>query len=253
MACWGILGGSGLDDWKDLNWVDEVSISTPYGEPSASFRVAFLERDDRSPIKVFYLPRHGADHRYAPHRINYRANLWAMKHAGAQRLLASATVGSIDSDMKPGSICIPDQLIDYTWGREQSFSDDGAVLHIDFTHPFDEALRQLLIGAQTTKAGDAIVHHHGVYGCTQGPRLETAAEITRLAADGCTVVGMTAMPEAALARELELPYALLCLAVNPAAGVGQSAQSINHDSLKQVMEQGMVRVKSILLEAIKTG
>ncbi|MBU6284412.1 MAG: S-methyl-5'-thioinosine phosphorylase [Betaproteobacteria bacterium] len=251
MACWGVIGGSGLDGWDDLIWTDEVVVATPYGEPSAALRLGQIEKRAQSPTKVIYLPRHGPGHCYAPHRINYRANLWALKQAGVQQILATATVGSIASTIQAGSICVPDQLIDYTWGREQSYSEDGQVLHIDFTHPFDPALRAALIQAGQDLPSSAGFHEHGTYGCTQGPRLETAAEIVRLAKDGCSLVGMTAMPEAALARELGLPYALLCLAVNPAAGVGQSAAAVDHDDLKQVMSSGMHQVKAILLKTMQ--
>ncbi|NDG55801.1 MAG: S-methyl-5'-thioinosine phosphorylase [Betaproteobacteria bacterium] len=251
MQTWGILGGSGLDAWEALPWLDEVHVTTPYGDPSAALRVARLESGSGGSIKVIYLPRHGADHRFAPHRINYRANLWALKQAGVSRLLASATVGSIDKNIVPGTICIPDQLIDYTWGREQTFSEDAAVLHSDFTQPFNAALRLKLIHAAGEEIDPAALCVGGVYACTQGPGLETAAEIAKLARDGCTVVGMTAMPEAALARELALPYALLCLAVNPAAGVAESAQAIDHDRLKAVMDQGIIKLKSILLATVQ--
>jgi 5'-deoxy-5'-methylthioadenosine phosphorylase len=252
MACWGVIGGSGLDVWDELTWIDEVAISTPYGEPSSVLRIGEIERLSKPPIKVIYLPRHGLDHRYAPHRINYRANVWALKQAGAQKLIATATVGSIALNIKAGSICVPDQLIDYTWGREQSFSEDGNVLHIDFTHPFDEALRSALIRSSKALIAYEDFHDDGTYACTQGPRLETAAEIVRLAKDGCSLVGMTAMPEAALARELGLPYALLCLSVNAAAGLGLSAEAIDHDDLKRVMAQGMHQIKAILLSAMQS-
>jgi len=250
MKTWGIIGGSGLDVWDEIAWVDEIAVSTPYGEPSAALRVGSVKREGEEPLKLIYLPRHGADHAYAPHRINYRANLWAMKQAGVSATLATATVGAIALDIKPGAICIPEQLIDYTWGREQSFSEDGKLMHIDFTQPFDALLREALIGSASALEGAFDLHVQGVYGCTQGPRLETAAEIARLARDGCSLVGMTAMPEAALARELSMPYALLCLAVNPAAGLGQSASAIDHQDLKQVMAKGMQSMKAILLGTI---
>jgi 5'-methylthioinosine phosphorylase len=251
MANWGVIGGSGLDAWDELIWTDEVVLATPYGEPSAALRIGQIEQKAQPPIKVIYLPRHGPDHRFAPHRINYRANLWALKQSGVQRVIATATVGSIAPAIQAGSICVPDQLIDYTWGRAQSYSDDGYVLHVDFTQPFDQALRFALIQAGQDLFEGTGFHVQGTYGCTQGPRLETAAEITRLAKDGCSLVGMTAMPEAALARELGLPYALLCLAVNPAAGVGQSAAAVDHEDLKQVMASGMHRVKAILLHTMR--
>ena len=253
MKTWGIIGGSGLDLWEEIDWIDEISVSTPYGEPSAPLRVGSVAEKGGVCHRLIYLPRHGVDHAYAPHQINYRANLWAMKRAGVKAVLATATVGAIASDMAPGSICLPDQLIDYTWGREQSFSEEGKVLHIDFTKPFDTLLRRTLERAAKAVLDPGDLHINGVYGCTQGPRLETAAEIARLAKDGCTLVGMTAMPEAALARELALPYALLCLTVNPAAGLGESAAAIDHQALQQVMAKGMRAVKAVLLKTMIEG
>ncbi|NCV70443.1 MAG: S-methyl-5'-thioinosine phosphorylase, partial [Betaproteobacteria bacterium] len=178
-------------------------------------------------------------------------NIWALKAEGVTEIISVASVGGIREDLLPGVIAVPDQLIDYTWGREQTFSEDAAVLHSDFTQPFNAALRLKLIHAAGEEIDPAALCVGGVYACTQGPRLETAAEIAKLARDGCTVVGMTAMPEAALARELALPYALLCLAVNPAAGVAESAQAIDHDRLKAVMDQGIIKLKSILLATVQ--
>lgn len=235
----GVIGGSGFTEWPELDWIDECSVATPYGEPSSPLRIGRCKG-----CRIVFLARHGHGHALAPHAINYRANLWALKQAQVDWLIACATVGAISPAISPGSLCVPDQLIDYTWGRLSSYGEAGRVVHVDFTQPFDARLRQaigLAAGSST-----AIVEG-GTYACTQGPRLETAAEIRRLAADGCAVVGMTAMPEAVLARELGVPYALLCLAVNAAAGLGESVESIHHGSLAARMQNGIAEVKALLL------
>jgi 5'-methylthioinosine phosphorylase len=209
----GIIGGSGLTRLKALQLHRQEFVATPYGEPSAPLTFGEL---DGSP--VVFLPRHGASHSIPPHRVNYRANLWAMKQAGVERIVGVAAVGGITASMTPGVLCIPDQVIDYTWGREHTlFSDDlDSVTHIDFSEPYCEPLRQDLLRA--ARRVGVSVHVGGTYGATQGPRLESAAEIRRMEADGCDVVGMTGMPETSLARELALCYASLALSVNWAAG-----------------------------------
>ena len=191
-----------------------VGRETPYGETSAPVR----QCQTSSGTPWLQLSRHGEQHLYAPHEINYLANLHALKEAGATEVLAICTVGSIDPTFEPGRWVVPDQLIDYTWGRPSTFggvTHSAPVNHIEFAEPFDAGLRERVVALTGAASG-------GVYACTQGPRLETAAEIRRLDRDGCTLVGMTACPEAPLACELGLPYALLCLVVNPAAGVGET-------------------------------
>ncbi len=187
--------------------------TTPYGEPSAPLYSARLA--DRP---VIVLQRHGLQHQIPPHRINYRANLWALRAAGVQQIIGLATVGGIHPELGPGVISIPDQVIDYTYSREHTFATSlgNTFGHIDFSLPYSTPLRQALL--QAAQSGDIACVPHGVYGVTQGPRLETAAEIRRLQRDGCDMVGMTGMPEAALARELGLAYASLALVVNRAAG-----------------------------------
>ena len=185
----------------------------PFGEPSGAVWQARL---DGTPILT--LARHGEGVRIAPHAINYRANLHALAAVGARWIIAIHTVGGIRPDLQPGDLLVPDQLIDYTHGRISTFAPDTMVRHIEFSEPFSSMLADRLIDAAA--ATGLAVHQSGVYACTQGPRLETAAEIDRLERDGCCVVGMTAMPEAALARELGLAYVSLCLVVNPAAGRG---------------------------------
>ncbi len=222
-----------------------VSITErPFGEPSATIWQARL---DGTPILT--LARHGEGVRIAPHAINYRANLHALAAAGARWIIAIHTVGGIRTDLQPGDLLVPDQLIDYTHGRMQTFSPDSQARHIEFSEPFTNDLARQLVDAAS--ATGLTVHHGGVYGCTQGPRLETAAEIDRLERDGCCVVGMTAMPEASLARELGLPYVSLCLVVNPAAGRGAieasamaRAATVGAESIVKVVAAGAKSLES---------
>jgi 5'-methylthioinosine phosphorylase len=185
-------------------------------------------------------------HRIAPHEINYRANLWALKEVGVTEIVAVAAVGGIDPNLKAGDLVVPDQLIDYTYGRNHTFfqGPDQPVTHIDFTHPYTQSIRNTLINASRSVGHPAV--DHGTYAACQGPRLETAAEIRRFAKDGCSIVGMTGMPEAALARELGIAYACLAVVVNPAAGVGDSAEAISLDEIAKVMDGAMARVVEVL-------
>ncbi len=236
-----IIGGSGLGKIKSLQSLRREVVRTPYGDPSCPLSFGTLGAYD-----VVFLARHGAGHRIAPHEINYRANLWALKEAGVTEIVAVAAVGGIDPGLKAGDLVVPDQLIDYTYGRSHTFfqGPDQPVTHIDFTHPYTQSLRVALIEASHV-AGPAALDH-GTYAACQGPRLETAAEIKRLARDGCSLVGMTGMPEAALARELGMAYACLAVVVNPAAGVGASADAISLDEISKVMDGAMARVVEVL-------
>lgn len=210
---YGLMVGSG---WEGLAGDDAgTEVSTGFGAPSA--RVHRLRFGDHS---VLTLARHGAGHTFPPHRINYRANVMALKKMGAEAIIGLNTVGVITTVIQPGGLAIPDQLIDYSWGREHTLFDgrNGAVEHLDFTEPFSAGLRGALLAA-ARQAGVAC-HDGGVYAVTQGPRLETAAEIVRLERDGADFVGMTAMPEAAIAREAGLEYACIAMIVNHAAGHG---------------------------------
>ena len=204
-----LIEGSGFEPTQDPG----ERIDTPWGTPSAAVR-----RVRRSGHEVLWMPRHGDSHSIPPHRINYRANLYALKEAGATSVIGINTVGVVTGLVTPGSIAIPAQLIDYTWGREHTYFDGSGseVRHVEFSHPFSESLRRSLLAAARTAGVECV--GDGVYAVTQGPRLETAAEIDRLERDGADLVGMTAMPEAVLAAELGLEYAVLALAVNPAAG-----------------------------------
>ncbi len=212
----GIIGGTGFASMKQLEILHREVVNTPYGEASAP-----LTHGRLGDLELLFLPRHGSGHNIPPHRINYRANIWAMKELGVEQVIGFATVGGITQP--PLAMVIPDQLIDYSWGREQTFFDgeNGQVSHVDFTTPFCGELRKILTNAALDAGIDIVTE--GVYGVTQGPRLETAAEINRLQADGCDIVGMTALPEAALAREKGLCYATCAIVVNWAAGKGDEA------------------------------
>jgi 5'-methylthioinosine phosphorylase len=214
-----VIGGSGLYGFPGLQNASRHAVDTPYGAASGEVVVG-----DFAGRRVAFLARHGESHSLPPHRVNYRANLWALHHLGARKVVGVNAVGGIRADMGPRAIVVPDQIIDYTHGRYTSFCDvEGAeVKHIDFSEPYTEPLRQELLAA-ATHAGVTVIDG-GCYGATQGPRLETRAEIARMKRDGCDLVGMTGMPEAALARELELAYACLALVANFAAGCGDEAE-----------------------------
>jgi 5'-methylthioadenosine phosphorylase len=236
-----ILGGSGLNRLANLRLTQRKAVGTPFGEPSAA-----LSLGDIAGRAVVFLARHGDGHTFAPHEVNYRANLWALKEAGVREVISVATVGGIANGAVPGALLVPHQIIDYTWGRPATyFQGPGApVKHIDFTEPYSRALREKLLAA-ARGCGEAVLDR-GVYAATQGPRLETAAEIERLARDGADIVGMTAMPEAALAREIDLEYAALAVVANYAAGRGDSASAVALDRIEAVLEQAMSRVRRIL-------
>jgi 5'-methylthioadenosine phosphorylase len=214
---------------------------TPFGEPSGALTFGMLAGSE-----VVFLARHGYGHTIAPHEINYRANLWALKDLNIEGIFALASVGGIRDDLGPGTLVVPDQIIDYTHSRKSTFFEGSGtpVTHVDFTQPYSGKLRSRLLQA-ARGIGEALVDG-AVYGCTQGPRLETAAEINRLHADGADLVGMTGMPEAALARELELDYACLAVVVNHAAGRGTSVQRIAMGELEEVLGETMVRAVRIL-------
>ncbi len=214
-----IVGGTGLYNFPGLEKVETRAVETPFG--AASDAITLGELRGR---RVAFLARHAAGHSIPPHRINYRANIWALQRLGARRVIGVNAVGGIRADMGPRAFVVPDQIIDYTHGRFSSFCDiDGArVEHVDFTEPYSAKLRRDLIAA-AARAGIVVVDG-GCYAATQGPRLETAAEIARMRRDGCDLVGMTGMPEAVLARELNIDYACLAVVANWAAGCGDQAQ-----------------------------
>jgi 5'-methylthioinosine phosphorylase len=241
-----IIGGTGLTRLRDLEILRSEALQTPYGEPSAALAIGSLYGRE-----VVFLARHGADHTIPPHRVNYRANLWALRHLGISRVISVCAAGGISRDAGPGTIMIPDQIIDYTWGRAHTlFVDElDAVTHIDFTEPYCEALRQQLLAAAGRAGID--VRDKGTYGATQGPRLETAAEIDRMERDGCDIVGMTGMPEASLARELGLCYAACAVSANAAAGRGSGP--ITMAAIEAVLADGMAQVMRILEQVISAA
>lgn len=243
MAELAIIGGTGLTTLKNLEIKRREVMRTPYGEPSGPLVHGQLCDKD-----VVFLPRHGHGHTIPPHMVNFRANIWALKETGVHSVIAVAAVGGIDAGLKPAMLAFPDQIIDYTWSRKHTYfeNDLSEVTHIDFTNPYSERLRRLLIEA----AGDLGIAFadHGTYGATQGPRLETAAEIDRMERDGCTLVGMTGMPEAGLARELELEYACCAVVANLAAGRGDSTISL--DDIDSNLAVGMATVRHLLERAI---
>lgn len=239
----GIIGGTGLTTLSGLEITGERSVDTPWGEPSAPLVEGLLGDQP-----VVFLSRHGNPHRIPPHQVNYRANLRALHDAGVRTVVGVNAVGGIHQDMGPAHVVIPDQIIDYTWGRASTFFEGelNDVTHIDFTWPYDAEARQILIEAARslgTRFSD-----FGVYGATQGPRLETAAEIRRMERDGCDLVGMTGMPEAVLAAELGMRYVCLGLVVNWAAG--KSEHIITMAEIEAAIEQGMSGVKGMLEQSM---
>lgn len=238
-----IIGGSGARFATSLGLEEGAVPDTPWGRPSGPVHGGRMGAH-----RILWLARHGEPHAIAPHRVNYRANIHALRACGATHVIALNTVGGICAEAVPGSLWLPDQVIDYTSGRESSFHD-GALLpleHQEFADPYDAELRGVLAGA-AAELGIAVLYR-GVYGCTQGPRLETAAEIRRMRRDGCDLVGMTGMPEAALARESGLPYASLSMVVNPAAGL--SAEPITMEAILREAEGCMVRALRVLERAV---
>jgi len=239
MTSLAIIGGSGLGCMPDLHINEQKRIDTPFGPPTADLILGTLNSVD-----VAFLARHGNPHRIPPHKINYRANIWVLKELGIRQIIAVAAVGAIHRAMPPGHIVIPEQIIDYSYGREHTFFAENlaTVTHIDFTRPYSEPLRQRLLAA--ARQAGLECSDFGVYGCTQGPRLETAAEIQRMRRDGCDLVGMTGMPEAALARELEMDYACCAVVANWAAGL--QTQEISMSEIERNLQQGMHQIEVLI-------
>ncbi|MDS4019719.1 MAG: S-methyl-5'-thioinosine phosphorylase [Candidatus Competibacter sp.] len=240
-----IIGGTGLTSLDTLNITHRETQSTPYGDPSS-----LMIRGELGGRTVVFLARHGQHHTIPPHRINYRANLWALHRIGVRQVIAVAAVGGIRDDMGPGALAFPDQIVDYTWGRHCTFFEDNLshVTHIDFTEPYCPELRARLIEA--ARALGLGAREPCTYAAAQGPRLETAAEIRRMERDGCDIVGMTGMPEAALARELGLRYATCAVVANRAAG--KAPGEITMAEIERNLAGGMDRIKSLLARVIPT-
>ncbi|WP_026604379.1 S-methyl-5'-thioinosine phosphorylase [Methylomonas sp. 11b] len=234
-----IIGGTGLTQIEALTITGEERLSTPFGEPSAAYVLGELDGQ-----KLVFLARHGNPHRIPPHKINYRANIWGLKQLGVSEIIGVAAVGGIGAKMAPAVIAIPDQLIDYSYGREHTFFADDLehVTHIDFTEPYTPSLRARIM--QAAHQANISITSSGTYGCTQGPRLETVAEIKRMANDGCDLVGMTGMPEASLARELGLAYANISVVANWAAGVVEG--EITMAEIEKNLEVGMANAIALL-------
>ncbi len=237
-----IIAGSGLLSIPGLRVDDTQVVDTPWGQPSGPVYKGRLQG-----VEVLFMARHGDAHTIPPHKVNYRANIAALQQVGATHLLAYNAVGGISADCETGKLIVADQIVDYTWGREHTYYDgtDASLEHIEFTSPYDEALRQVLVRA--ADSARVTIFSQGVYGATQGPRLESGAEIKRMERDGCDIVGMTGMPEVALAREKHLPYASLSLVVNAAAG--KASGPITMADIEQVLAERIPVVCDILSRA----
>ena len=240
-----IIGGTGLTSLEGVEITGTREIDTPYGSPSSA--LSFGRIGDK---EIIFLPRHGNPHAIQPHKINYRANIHALKENGVSNIIAINAVGGITSEMRPERMVIPEQIIDYTYGRKHTFFEDDQdqVTHIDFTNPYSTDLGKQLATASLMSGLDVFIG--GVYAATQGPRLETAAEVKKLEKDGCDIVGMTGMPEAVLARELGINYACLALVVNWAAG--KSDGEITMAVIEKHLEDGIGKIKLVLEEFIRT-
>ncbi len=232
-----LIGGTGLNQFSGA--AESLQIDTPYGSPSDAVQIVATE-----PLRILFLPRHGSPHRFPPHKVNYRANLWALKQAGANHVLGVYAVGGMGGAFSPGALAAPDQLIDYTWGREHTYCDsaDVPLQHVDFSWPFEGVLRQHLLAA--AQAENIALQDKACLGVFQGPRLETAAEIRRAARDGCDLAGMTALPEAALARELGLDYAGLAVVSNFGAGIQD--QPLSEDNIAETLHEPMQKVRALV-------
>jgi len=238
-----VIGGSGFYSLLENSDSQRVPVQTPFADEPVT-----VYREGTAGGTIWFLPRHGKQHSIAPHLINYRANVWALHKLGVNKVIAVNAVGGINKTLPVGTLVLPDQIIDYTRGREHTFVDSDHSLdkHVDFTWPYDAELSALLKLAASANAFKLTTT--AVYAAVQGPRLETAAEIIKLQRDGCDIVGMTGMPEAALARELGLRYACIALVVNKAAGLGRGAISLTE--IQQVLTSGMHEVRQLLLFAL---
>ena len=236
-----IIGGTGLTQLSNLEVTRREVVRTPWGEPSGALTFGRLGGQT-----VIFLARHGDGHTIPPHLVNYRANIWALHEQGATQVLSVASVGGIRPDLGPGALALPHQIIDYTWGRKSTFfeGDERGVMHVDFTHPYCQSLRQRCLEAGQ-RAGETLIEG-GVYACSQGPRLETAAEIDRMERDGADMVGMTGMPEAGLAREIDLCYAAIAVVANHAAGRAGSRTGIRMDEINATLRTGLAKVRNII-------
>lgn len=241
-----ILGGSGFSDRSIFTVNERIEVTTPYGPTSSPVVLGRLGGQD-----VVFIHRHGFSHQFAPHRVPYRANIWALKQMKVDGIIGVGTAGGIAEPLGPGGIAIVDQLIDYTWGRRVTYFDspETGVQHVDLTWPFDRTMHAKLVAAAKRLA--IPVMRHGVYACTQGPRLRTAAEVRRIARDGGDLIGMTLYPECALARELGVPYAGICVSVNHAAGMGSSQRGIAFARLTEIVNQSVRKVLRVVERMVR--
>jgi 5'-methylthioadenosine phosphorylase len=241
-----IIDNTGLTQLSSLEVTHRQVVRTPWGEPSGALTLGRIK--DR---EVVFLARHGYGHSIPPHMVNYRANIWALHAQKVTHVVSVASVGGIRADLGPGVIAVPHQIIDYTSGRKATFydGDERGVVHIDFTHPYCEPLRQRCLQA-ARDVGEPVVDG-GVYATTQGPRLETAAEIDRLERDGADMVGMTGMPEAALARELDLCYAAIAVVANHAAGRGASSAGVHMEDINATVQSALGRVRRMIEDLVE--
>lgn len=237
-----LVGGTGLTE-LDEN-VQSITVDTPYGEPSAPIREV-----QSGPVRLLFLPRHGNPHRFPPHCVNYRANIWALREVGADHVLAVSAVGGVCEPYGPATLAIPDQLIDYTWGRDHTFCDSEHVdlEHVDFTRPYEGPLRRSLLKAARNASIEVV--DGGCIGVFQGPRLESAAEVEKARRDGCHMAGMTSLPEAGLARELGLDYAGLAVVSNWGAGV--TGEALSEDDIAATLKQPMMLVWTLVQALLK--
>ncbi len=245
MAVVAVIGGSGFYDFPELENQKTISVETPYGV------VDEILQGNWNQTSVLFLPRHGGKHRTPPHKVNYQANIAALSQLGATKVIAFNATGGIGASFGPDTLVVPDQIIDYSYGRAHTFfeGEDERLSHIDFTHPFNEKMRQQLL--ESLRYIGASFYDGGTYGCTQGPRLESAAEIKKLQNDGCDLVGMTLMPEAALAREKDLAYVSLSLIVNWCAGVRDEVISL--DKIMARLESSVPKIREVILKMISLG
>ena len=237
----GVIGGSGLDELERLTDVEELKMTTPFGAPSDAIIAGTI-----GSTRLLFLPRHGRGHRIAPHGINYRANILALKMAGAEQILSVSAVGSMKDDIHPGDMIVVDQFIDRTRHRiDTFFDDDGVVAHVEFAEPIDAQLAGSLTGA--AKRAGATVHEGGIYLCMEGPQFSTRAESHLYRSWGVSVIGMTNLPEARLAREAELPYATLAMATDyDCWHEGHDAVTVN--AVIAVMQRNVAKAKEIIVE-----
>lgn len=237
-----VIGGSGVYSLDFIDSPQKQEVDTPYGK---SPEVITGEIENKG---VAFMPRHGGGHGTPPHKINFRANLWALKELGAERVLATTAVGSLNPDIEPGEFVLLDQFLDFTKNRSLTFYEGGeeGVVHVDMTEPYCPELREVL--QETAEDLDIPVHASGTYACTEGPRYETAAEIQMLNQLNADVVGMTNVPESVLARELEMCYSTVSIITNFAAGI--SDEKLTHEEVSKIMSENIERVKELIFTAI---